>query len=143
MKKINRNNEPDIFSLSDEDFGMNEAIQTALRTFNQFEDTFENQTDEVFSIKLAFDTKTGTEHIWLVNISKEEGSFYGTIDNLPNSINSVRLGDRIKIPREQITDWLFIKERKLFGGFTIRELRNRMSNEERIEFDKNIDFVID
>jgi uncharacterized protein YegJ (DUF2314 family) len=136
--KIERQSEPDIYNVYSDDKEMNEAIKLSRLTFDTFLKTFKkpkrNQTH--FSIKVSFPTKQGAEHIWLVNIESKDGKLFGQIDNLPEYLTSVKLGDKIEINRNKISDWFYTEYNKLIGGQTIRVLRNRMTPAEKRQFDK-------
>jgi len=60
----------------------------------------------------------------------------GVIDNAPNNIPSVQLGDTISVSEDVISDWMFKKSDSIYGGFTIRVLRDRMNETERAELDR-------
>lgn len=83
------------------------------------------------------------EHIWAVNIEKIDDDYFGIIDNLPNSVIDIKLTDKVKIEKDKISDWMFSKKGKLLGGFTIRVIRNRMSQLEKEKFDKEFILSID
>ena len=48
----------------------------------------------------------------------------------------------MEINRNEISDWMYIKNSVLHGGYTIRLLRDRMTEEERKEFDASIEMKI-
>ncbi|MDY3316221.1 DUF2314 domain-containing protein [Riemerella anatipestifer] len=143
MRKTERTNEPTIFNLSDIDIEMDKAIQTAKKSLNDFYDAIKNPKNKNFALKIIFEHEKGTELIWTTNIEEIDGEYYGVVDNLPNSIKSVKLGDRIKIQLENVCDWMFSQNGRLFGGFTIRELRKRMTEIEKEHFDKEFIIKID
>ena len=87
-------------------------------------------------MKKKFEENGNIEHIWIGNIQKiESGKYIGVIDNLPEKIKSVKLGDTVQIEKKEISDWMYIKKSELHGGYTIRLLRERMTEEERKKFD--------
>jgi uncharacterized protein YegJ (DUF2314 family) len=143
--KTARQGEPDIYTVTDEDKEMNDAIKAANQTIDQFKNALlsNNKNYEMFELKVRFPKAKGGEHIWLRNIIFKENKYIGIVDNVPENLNNIKLGDTIVIDNENITDWLYIDQSKLKGGYTIRLLRNRMTESERKKFDSENNFVID
>lgn len=136
-QKTEREGEPDIYSVGDEDEEMNKAIMKSRATFDDFLSAYNNKKEDQtdFSVKMPFATESGAEHIWLVDISMKDGKLFGQVDNLPESVTNIQLGDTVEIQKEKISDWFYVEGNKLIGGLTIRVLRDRMSFEEREQFD--------
>ncbi|HEY8935427.1 MAG TPA: DUF2314 domain-containing protein [Cyclobacteriaceae bacterium] len=136
--KTQREGQPDIYNINDEDKEMNEAIKKSRQTFDSFLTAFKsqkrNQTN--FSVKMPFPTKDGLEHIWLVNIESKDGKLLGQVDNLPDKVTNIKLGDKIEIDQNKISDWFYLEGDKLIGGLTIRVLRDRMPPAEKKQFDQ-------
>lgn len=42
-----------------------------------------------------------------------------------------------------ISDWMIIEDNKLIGGYTIKNLRNKMTEEERKAFDGSFGVIIE
>jgi len=137
--KLERKNEPDIYSTQQDDIEMNRAIATAKKTMYIFKNALENNkaayTD--FCLKVEFKTPDRNEHIWVSDIFLSENTFYGIIDNLPAYTKQIKMGDTISIKNENIKDWMFLDGDELYGGYTIQVLRNRMTKKERDDFDKS------
>jgi uncharacterized protein YegJ (DUF2314 family) len=133
-----REGEPDIYSTDTDDEEMNEAIKKSRATFKDFASALEGKkgTHSFFSIKLPFATDYGAEHIWLSEVTKKNGKFYGTIDNLPENVSSVKPGQIIEVDPSKISDWFYVDNGKLVGGLTIRVIRNRMTSLEKRQFDQ-------
>ena len=53
------------------------------------------------------------------------------------------MGQKVTVEPSKISDWMFVQNGRLVGGYTLRVLRDAMSPSERKEFDKNVPFVID
>ncbi|QKX05851.1 DUF2314 domain-containing protein [Aquimarina sp. TRL1] len=140
--KVERENKPDVYNLQETDMEMNNAITKANETFNLFKETFQNDSVNkyYFSIKQKYDTPDGgNEHLWVGQIILNQSDYYGIIGNEPISILKVKLGDTVRIDKKQISDWMIVDNSngKVKGGYTIRVLRNRMSETERNQFDQN------
>jgi uncharacterized protein YegJ (DUF2314 family) len=139
------NSEDEIYSTSSEDEEMNEAVNAAKGTIQLFEKAFlSKKYDETsFVLKVRFATPKGFEHIWVNNIEMENNNYYGTVNSPPESTTEVKEGEKIKIDKNNITDWLYNDNGKLRGGYTIKVIRNRMTKEERKQFDEEFQLKID
>ena len=61
---------------------------------------------------------------------------------MPEAIPNMKMGDTVKIRSEDITDWIYLDQKKLRGGYTIRVIRKRMIESERKKFDAENNFII-
>jgi uncharacterized protein YegJ (DUF2314 family) len=134
-----------VINIQDDDAKMNEAIKKASQSFKVFEAAFNSKkkTYSYFTIKIPFAVTGGHEHIWISDISKEKDGYFGIVDNLPESATTVKQGDKIKIETEKLSDWMFVEDGKLRGGYTFRVLLKRMTPEERKEFESGLPFIIE
>jgi uncharacterized protein YegJ (DUF2314 family) len=118
--------------VSADDAEMNAAIAEARRTLPQFWQVFEKrehgETD--FSLKVAIKDRHGTEHFWTADIERRDGKIFGTIDNDPDTVRSVKLGDRIEIPQADISDWFYMRDGKMVGNRTVKVLFKKMPKNE-------------
>ncbi|WP_193702258.1 YegJ family protein [Flavobacterium haoranii] len=138
-KKIDRENEPTIYNIQSDDSEMNQAIENAKQTLDSFDFALNNNTRifTFFGLKKRVIENGFVEHIWIGNIKKLDNENYiGIVDNLPEKIENIKLGDTVQINRKEISDWMYIKNSKLHGGFSIKLLRDRMTKEERENFDR-------
>ncbi|MFN8353432.1 MAG: DUF2314 domain-containing protein [Spirosomataceae bacterium] len=136
--KTEREGQPTIYNVTDTDNEMNDAIKTANLTLKKFNEALKsnNPNFRYFALKTRFDTPKGGEHIWISSISLKNDKYFGVVDNLPESTTEVKLGDTIQIKNDNISDWMYLENKKLRGGYTIRVLRNRMTEQERKQFDE-------
>lgn len=143
--KTEREGEPTIYSVTDNDAEMNDAIKTANQTLDRFNKALKsgNKDFKYFAIKTRFITPKGGEHIWVSNIRFSDSKYFGVVDNLPESTTDVQIGDTIQIVNDNISDWMYIDNQKLKGGFTIRLLRKRMTELERKQFDSENGLIIE
>ncbi|MEJ2884298.1 YegJ family protein [Pedobacter sp. GR22-6] len=143
---ISRTGEPDIAQISGDDVAMNNAILTARKTITQFDSVLNsvNTSIDGVALKARFDTPTGDgEHIWLTDVKKIKGQYSGVIGNLPNSTQEVKIGDTVSISNDRISDWMYLQNGKLKGGFTIRVLRDQLSTEEKKAFDEENGIIVE
>ena len=125
--KVKRAGEPDLYHVPGDDEEMKRATEMALKTLQTFDSALKSGSPfyQKFSLKSKFDVPDGAEHIWVKNISIKNERYFGIVDNVPNSISNLKIGDTIEI--RNITDWMYIDNGVLRGGYTIRVLRDRMS----------------
>jgi uncharacterized protein YegJ (DUF2314 family) len=125
-------------SFADQDQRMAFAIDEARRSLNVFFDAFcspkRNQT--AFLLKVRFEVPEKIEHIWLADIDASVMPLEGTVANEPN-FPGLEFMQRVEFYPSAITDWMFIEDGYLVGGFTTQVIRSRMSPEERASFDAN------
>ena len=142
MKKIEREEEVNIYLAEDNDEEMNIAIKTAKQTLEKFNNALNSKNNEFdsFFLKVCFENK---EHIWIGNITIKNNEYYGTVNNIPEYVENIHLGDFIKINKNNITDWMYTDNKKLVGGFTLRLIRNRMSEDEKKQFDSESQLIFD
>lgn len=141
--KIERENEPAIYGVESEDKEMNAAIEKANQTLNDFNIGLSNPKAQSQALKVAFTDSNGTEHMWVGNVEFNNGKYSGILNNDPEFVTEYKAGDKIDIDSSKISDWMYIENGKLFGGYTIKVLRNRMTDEERKQFDAESGMQID
>ena len=142
---VERPDNPPVTYVEESDPQMTAAINKARATVDQFIAALHNPTDAQadFSIKLPVSDGEQVEHMWLSDVRYAEGKFTGQIANEPLELTTVALGDDAEIPRDQISDWMYVDNGRLMGGYTIRRLRDSMPPDERREFDQSVPFTFD
>ena len=117
-----------VVNVEDDDPEMVAAIAKARSTLPQFWQVFDKpeRGESKFSLKVKITDKNGTEHFWATDIERREGKTMGTINNDPNIVGSVKLGDRIEIPEADISDWLYLRDGKMVGNRTLIPLLKKM-----------------
>ena len=83
------------------------------------------------------------EHIWLSGVRYDGKRLHGRVGNAPVDLKRVREGDAHSMAPGEASDWMFIDEGKLVGGYSIRLLRSRMGVLERGQFDRSVPFRIE
>jgi uncharacterized protein YegJ (DUF2314 family) len=130
--------------VSDDDKQIDRAVENAQRTLGFFIAALKAQKngDTVFEIKKGFIDGDKVEHLWIKRVTYDGKNFHGQIDNRPNEVSNVHLGQRVTVAPEAVTDWMFLKDGKLIGGYTTRVLYARLSPEDKAEFDNHAGFGI-
>ncbi|MFH6957336.1 YegJ family protein [Flavobacterium aquidurense] len=142
-EKTERKYQPDIYNVKGNDTEMNAAIEKANQTLTDFNAALLNAEIEVKSLKVKFQNETDVEHIWLSDVQFKDGKYSGILDNEPEYITDYKIGDTLNVDSKNISDWMYIENGKLFGGYTIKVLRNRMPESERKQFDAESGMQID
>jgi len=85
-----------------EDQEMNAAISTARQSLSKFDSALasHNPRYTFFALKVRFPYGNDNgEHIWLNEITKSKGAYSGIINNSPEYITHIKLGDTVAIDK--------------------------------------------
>jgi uncharacterized protein YegJ (DUF2314 family) len=136
---------PGYAKISDNDKQMDRAVENAQRTLGFFMAALKAKKDgdTVFEIKKGFIDGDKVEHLWITRVTYDGKNFHGQIDNRPEEVNNVHMGQRVTVAPQEVSDWMFLKDGKLIGGYTTRVLYARLSPEDKAEFDKHAEFKIE
>ncbi|MEO5564012.1 MAG: DUF2314 domain-containing protein [Chitinophagaceae bacterium] len=140
-----KNGGDEVYNVETNDLVMNLAIAKAKDSYNSFLDVIKggDTTLDDFGVKMGFETADGTEHMWLNQLHFENDTLFGVLDNDPVNATSFKAGDSLEIKKEMISDWLYVRNNKMVGGYTIKALYSGMDEEEKKEFKKNLGFEIE
>ena len=136
-KRFTASDSTTIYGVEQEDKEMNLTILTAKTSLNKFDSALNSKdsTYDFFALKVRFQFENNGEHIWLREVVKKNGEYYGIVNNEPEYIANLKFDDTVKIVKNDISDWMYLENGKLRGGFTTRLLRVRMTTAERFYFD--------
>ena len=119
-------------TVSEDDPEMIAAIEKARETLPQFWQVFarpeHGETD--FALKVRISDANGVEHFWLIALERKDGKAFGTINNDPEIVANVNIGDRREIPEQDISDWLYIRDGRMHGNHTLKPLFKTMTAED-------------
>lgn len=134
-----------VIYVADDDPRMNAAIKTARSTSGTMISALMSPKpgQSSFSVKVAFSDGGEVEHMWLSPVRFDGTNFQGEVNNDPEKVQAVKIGQMVTIAPEKISDWMYVEKGKLIGGHTLRVLRDAMSPAERADFDKNMPFVVE
>ena len=134
--------------MKQENITLEEAYQNARDTFKYFwrELSWEYRRIvpalDMAMVKIAFsdesldDPSQQTEYLWVNDLSFDGTTIYGTVLNQPHWLTNVSEGDVVQVGLDVLTDWIFTINGKVYGAFTINQMRASMSEEERVEHDE-------
>ena len=119
-------------AVSSEDRDMNAAIAKARATLPAFYRRWKHPAkgETQFCLKVKITAGDDTEHFWLVDLKGVPGKVSGVINNDPEFVHTVSLGQRIPIPNEHISDWMYVRKGKIVGNLTARALFRHMPPDE-------------
>ncbi len=128
-----------------EDAAMNAAIAQAKETFPQFLAALRSQklTQRNFALKKPYAVaEGGHEHMWIERIKEVDGGFEGIVANEAYDTKLVSFGQRVRLSAEEISDWKYVDDDVLVGGYTIRYFVDRLSPEEKRALEEQAGFKI-
>ena len=73
------------------------------------------------------------EHIWLSDVRFVGNRFQGRIDNQPRKIEGLNLGQIVSVEPHEISNWLYVDNGQLAGGYTVRVHYNELSPQQKQE----------
>jgi uncharacterized protein YegJ (DUF2314 family) len=121
-----------VISVLSEDKDMNAAIEKARGSLTAFWRSYDAPAagEADHALKVAVAGNGTTEHFWLTRIKRDGGKLSGVISNQPQSVKSVKVGQRYEFTSDMISDWTFKRNGKLVGNETMRVLLPRMPEEQ-------------
>jgi uncharacterized protein YegJ (DUF2314 family) len=127
-------------AIADDDPAMIEAIARARATVPDFVRVLQAPTNGCrdFSIKALFPELQ--EHMWVTELRYADGVFTGALGNDPRGSTTLKLGDDVRVPEDLISDWKYIENDVLAGGYSLRLIRSRMTDKARNDLDSHLDF---
>ena len=134
-----------MYTVNDDDMQLEHANRHARRTVGQFIAALRNPppNSRDFQVKKVFITPQGkAEHIWLADVKFTGNRFVGFVDNKPNNIPGLKIGTRASVNPDEISDWSYVENGQLVGGYTIRVLYAELSPEEKQDLEKRADFHV-
>jgi uncharacterized protein YegJ (DUF2314 family) len=113
---------------------MDAAIARAHREVDAFVTELSKPTGENHAVKAPIQDAGKTEHFWLIKVSYKDGEFTGTIDNDPGIVGNVKIGQTWTLKKEEISDWMFMRDGKMHGNYTMRPLLKTLPEEQAAKF---------
>lgn len=119
--------------VAEDDVQVNAAMDEARKTLPYFWATKKvaaaNTSD--FDLKVGLPTPDGSkEHIWVNNVERRGTEISGVLANNPADLGDLKFGQTVTFTKEQISDWAFMRDGKLYGHYTTRVMFSMMSKEE-------------
>ena len=69
-----------------------------------------------------------------MGVSFANNKFTGTINNEPGMVSNVKMGQQYTLGKTEISDWMFMRDGKMYGNYTLRPLLATMPEAEADKF---------
>jgi uncharacterized protein YegJ (DUF2314 family) len=89
---------------------------------------------QTFSVKVAIHDGDEAEYFWIDPFANEKGRFSGKINNKPDVIHTVKLGQVITFTQDEIVDWMYMDSDRMKGNYTACALLKSAPKNEAEEF---------
>jgi uncharacterized protein YegJ (DUF2314 family) len=136
--------EPQVFNVDQHNHAMRRAVHQARRTVGVFIQALHHPASGQydFQVKKPFLRGDVVEHLWLSKVTFSGNRFHGYVDNHPRKIKGLKMGDRVSVNPNEISDWAYIDHGRLIGGYTIRVLYSELSPQGKAALEKEARFRI-
>lgn len=109
---------------------MEAAMAKARDSVDEFLKVLNSGEGTNFAVKAPITDENGTEHFWLTDLTFENGEFKGRINNKPGIVENVTNGQQWSLQKDEISDWLYFRNEKMHGNYTLRPLLKSMPADE-------------
>ena len=116
----------EITRVRSDDQEMVDAINRAKQSIRGFFEAFFNPkpNQKSFLLKVAFEDGEQVEHIWLADLDLDSSPPTGMVAN-ETSLPGLQFMNRVTFQVSHVTDWMYLEDDFLVGGFTTRLLQSR------------------
>jgi len=94
-----------------------------------------NAKNRDFFVKYPFmaddDSNIAIEQIWLTGIRFKDGIHYGILSSAPLHLSGMKKGDTVRFDPDTITDWMYIQNGTIIGGYSIQYLLEKIPPDQR------------
>ncbi|HEX8694965.1 MAG TPA: DUF2314 domain-containing protein [Longimicrobium sp.] len=135
--------DPNVRMVAASDPAMLAAIDSARATIGELLSRIASPpaTQTHLSVKVPLREGDDVEHMWLDSPRYDGRLLHGTLDNQPVVVHNVRPGDAVSVAPNEISDWMAIDAGRLCGGYTIRAMQDRLTAEQRAQFESSLGIV--
>jgi uncharacterized protein YegJ (DUF2314 family) len=113
---------PPVTEASGDDPRLAAAVSEARMRFPEFVRAFEAGEGSAHSVKAPITAGGRTEFIWIGVAELDGPKIRGTLSNEPVDLPGLREGDVVETTLDDLNDWVYIRDDKLVGGFTVKVL---------------------
>jgi len=133
---LQREGLPPVVSYDARDARMNRAVQEARDTLAGFLRVLADPAPQFsdFAVKCKFPTGEYDEHLWIEPVAWRDGQLVGQVGNNPVHATWLHYGDEITVDRDTITDWKYLDNGLLIGGYTMRAMSDDVSPEDARQY---------
>jgi len=114
---------PPVIEVNADDPRMKAAVDKARSHWPEFVTGFENRShDQTFSVKAPLWDGQEREYIWINVTAIENNVIYGKLGNEPVNLPRFKLDDKVRVPVNELNDWIYTAGDDFHGGFTFEVL---------------------
>jgi len=107
------------YSMTDDDPTLISAETEARERWPEFVKAFNAKGGKGFSVKGRIVEGNNHEYMWIDVSSIKEGVVHGKLDNEPEIMTSLQMGQKLQVKVEDVDDWVYLDtENKPIGAFT-------------------------
>lgn len=127
LKALRKSSNAAVIGASGDDPEMEAATAEARKTWPEFVKAFRNKPEntESFSAKFPFDAPDQKEFMWVEVVSINGDTVVGRLGNDPVWVKDLKLGDEVKMKVSQLSDWMYLKNGEIVGGYTVKVLMEK------------------
>jgi uncharacterized protein YegJ (DUF2314 family) len=128
-----------------DDAGIEAATQHARSTIDDFKQALGHPKPEQsdFSVKVQLHEDGGVHYLWLQQLTWAGSSFSGTLGSDASGMKDHKPGEVVTVAADQVCDWMYVENKKLVGGFTLRAIRDKLRGAQREAFEKSLWFTFE
>jgi uncharacterized protein YegJ (DUF2314 family) len=136
---------PAYVHVHDSDKAMHQAVHQAQRSMGKFMAalTKPQPGQTGFSVKKRCIEGNKCEHIWLTDLHFDGRVLSGKVDNNPVDVKSLRLGQKVTVRPEEVSDWMYVENGRLVGGYTVRAYYRNLPADQKRRFAQNVGFRVE
>lgn len=127
-----------VVNASDDEPEMKKAVTEARKSWPQFLKAFKRKAanTESYGVKFPFDAPGRKEFMW-VEVTAVDGEFVtGFLANDPVWATDLKLGDEVRKKVSEISDWMYIEDGEMVGGFSVKVLLRQQEAQGKAEEEK-------
>jgi uncharacterized protein YegJ (DUF2314 family) len=127
LKALRNSSNAAVIGASGDDPEMMAATAEAKKTWPEFVKAFRNKPEnsENFAAKFPFDAPDQKEFMWVEVVSINGDTVVGRLGNDPVWVKDLKLGDEVKMKVSQLSDWMYVKDGEIVGGYTVKVLMDK------------------
>lgn len=127
LKALRKSSNAAVIGASGDDPEMMAATAEAKKTWPDFVKAFRNKPEnsENFAAKFPFDAPDQKEFMWVEVVSINGDTVVGRLGNDPVWVKDLKLGDEVKMKVSQLSDWMYLKDGEIVGGYTVKVLMDK------------------
>ncbi|MDD7984815.1 DUF2314 domain-containing protein [Lentisphaera marina] len=126
------------FNLSYEDLHMQATIHTAQKNLYELRELIKSEPRAKGILKYTLSDHESKTHTWLSLVSVSDTGFRAQVIDLPTDFHDHQIGETISLRDSEVLDWMVNIDGYIYGAYSLKELRQSMNEQEKIDFDKRL-----